>query len=134
MKTTILRRIAVAALLAAFAATPLAFAQNKDNDKQAGVAGTWNVTVKGPAAHGDMTAALALAQNGKKVTGTLTAHGNERKVEGEFVDGSLTLATVDGDSQHQVQLNGKMKEDQTLEGYLSGPGGDMRWTAVRSGK
>ena len=129
MKTAI-RRTAIFALLAAFAAAPLAFAQ----DQQAGVAGMWNVTVKGPAAHGDMTAALTLAQNGKKVTGTLTAHGNERKVEGEFVDGSLTLATVDGDSQHQVQLNGKLKEDQTLEGYLSGPGGDMRWTAVRSGK
>ncbi len=124
------RRIARLALLAAFAAAPLASAQ----DKEAGVAGTWNVTVKGPAAHGDMTAALTLAQNGKKVTGTLTAHGNERKVEGEFVDGSLTLATVDGDAQHQVQLNGKLKEDQSLEGYLSGPGGDMRWTAVRSGK
>ena len=127
---TAIRRIAILALLAPFAAAPLAFAQ----DQQAGVAGMWNVTVKGPAAHGDMTAALTLAQNGKKVTGTLTAHGNERKVEGEFVDGSLTLATVDGDSQHQVQLNGKLKEDQTLEGYLSGPGGDMRWTAVRSGK
>jgi hypothetical protein len=129
MKTPI-RRIAILALLAAFAAAPLAFAQ----DQQAGVAGMWNVTVKGPAAHGDMTAALTLTQNGKKVTGTLTAHGNERKVEGEFVDGSLTLTTVDGDSQHHVQLNGKLKEDQTLEGYLSGPGGDMRWTAVRSGK
>ena len=129
MMTTI-RRIAILALLAPFAAAPLAFAQ----DQQAGVAGMWNVTVKGPAAHGDMTAALTLAQNGKKVTGTLTAHGNERKVEGEFVDGSLTLATIDGDSQHQVQLNGKLKEDQTLEGYLSGPGGDMRWSAVRSGK
>lgn len=131
MKPTI-RRIAILALLAAFAATPLAFGQDKD--KQLGVAGTWSVTVKGPAAHGDMTAGLTLAQNGKTVTGTLTAHGNERKVEGEFVDGALTLATVDGDSQHQVQLNGKLKEDQTLEGYLSGPGGDMRWTAVRSGK
>ena len=131
MKCT-MRRIAILTLLAAFAATPLAVAQDKD--KHAGVAGTWNVTVKGPAAHGDMAASLALMQNGKKVTGTLTAHGTDRKVEGEFVDGSLTLATVDGDSQHQVQLNGQLKEDQTLEGYLSGPGGDMRWTAVRSGK
>ena len=129
MKTTI-RRIAILGLLAAVVAAPLAFAQ----DKEAGVAGMWNMTVKGPAAHGDMTAALTLAQNGKKVTGTLTAHGNERKVDGEFVDGSLTLATVDGDSQHQVQLNGTLNEDQTLEGYLSGSGGDMRWTAVRSGK
>ena len=128
------RRIAVLALVAAFAAAPLAFAQHNDKDKPTGVAGTWNVTVKGPAAHGDMAAGLTLAQNGKTVTGTLTAHGTERKVEGEFVDGALTLATVDGDSQHQVQLNGKLKEDQTLEGYLSGPGGDMRWTAVRSGK
>ena len=128
------RRIAVLALVAAFAAAPVAFAQHNDKDKPTGVAGTWNVTVKGPAAHGDMAAGLTLAQNGKTVTGTLTAHGTERKVEGEFVDGALTLATVDGDSQHQVQLNGKLKEDQTLEGYLSGPGGDMRWTAVRSGK
>ena len=127
-----IRRLALVAVVTAFIAAPLAHAQDKD--KHAGVAGTWNLTVKGPAAHGDMTAALALVQNGKTVTGTLTAHGTERKVEGEFVDGALTLATVDGDAQHQVQLNGKMKEDHTLEGYLSGPGGDMRWTAVRSGK
>ena len=130
MKSTILR-VAILAFVAALVA-PLAFAQ--DNDKQPGIAGTWTVTVKGQGAHGDMTAGLALAQNGKKVTGTLTAHGNDRKVEGEFVDGSLTLATVDGDSQHRMEINGTLKEDQTLEGYLSGPAGDMRWTAVRSRK
>ena len=102
--------------------------------KQGTVVGTWTMTVKGSAAHGDMTASLTLAQDGKKVSGTLAAHGNEHKVEGEFVDGALTLATVGDDSQHQMQLNAKLKEDQTLEGYLSGPAGDMRWTAVRSGK
>ena len=134
MKTTIRRASVLALLITALTTAPLAFAQHNDKDKPTGVAGTWSLTVKGPAAHGDMAAGLTLAQTGTKVSGTLTAHGNERKVEGEFVDGALTLATVDGDSQHQVQLNGKLKEDQTLEGYLSGPGGDMRWTAVRSGK
>ncbi len=132
--TSAIRRITIVALVAAFSAAPPAFAQDKEKNTPAGVAGTWNVTVKAPAPHGDMAAELTLAQDRKQVSGTFSAHGNEHKVAGEFVDGSLTLATVGGDSQHQLQLNAKLKDDQTLEGYLSGPAGDMRWTAVRGGK
>ncbi len=130
----IITRIATLAFFAAVAAAPLAFGQDKEKDKPSGVTGTWSMTVKGPAAHGDMAATLTLAQDGKKVSGTLSAHGNEHQVEGEFVDGTLTLATVGGDAQHQLQLNATLKQDQTLDGYLSGPAGDMRWTAVRGGK
>jgi polyisoprenoid-binding protein YceI len=97
------------------------------------LSGTWTMTVKGQGAHGDMTASLVLKQEAQAVTGTMTAHGGEHAVSGEFVDGSLTL-TVGSESQdhHRTTLTAKLKDDGTLAGYLSGPQGDMQWTAVRA--
>jgi hypothetical protein len=98
----------------------------------AGVAGKWNLNVKGPAAHGDMAATMLLEQDGKKVSGTLAAHGNEHTLAGEFVDGSLTLKTTDTAADHALELSAKLKKDGTLAGYLSGPMGDMQWTGARA--
>jgi hypothetical protein len=95
----------------------------------ADVSGTWAMTVKGSGAHGDMSASLALKQEGKKVTGTMAAHGYEHHVSGEFVDGTLSLDVTREDQQ--MTLTAKLKEDGTLAGYVSGPMGDLAWTAQR---
>ncbi|HEY7500030.1 MAG TPA: hypothetical protein VH740_16030 [Vicinamibacterales bacterium] len=98
------------------------------SENAANVAGKWTMTVKSP--HGVVTMTLALQQDGKKVTGTfITPHGDMR-VDGDFADGTLKLATPnDGDSR--ITLTAKTKSDGTLDGYLSSQIGDMTWTAER---
>jgi hypothetical protein len=96
------------------------------------VNGKWNVNVKGPAAHGDMAAMMDLRQDGKKVTGSFAVHGTEHTLAGEFADGSLTLETTDTPADKSLQLNARLKDDGTLAGYLSGPMGDMQWSARRA--
>ena len=107
--------------------------QEKKADQKAapGVTGSWTASIKG-SPHGDVTMGLDLAQEGKKVTGTLaTPHGDKLQVEGEFVGGTLTLATPGGGDSH-ITMKAKMKDDGTLDGYLSSQMGDMTWTATRA--
>ncbi len=94
-----------------------------------GVAGTWSVAVDGP--HGAATMSLVLKQDDRRVTGTfVSGHGPDLALDGEFVDGTLKLESTDhGDSK--VIFNAKLKDDGTLAGYVSGPMGDMKWTAER---
>lgn len=96
----------------------------------ADVSGTWTMTVKG-SPHGDMSATLTLQQDGKKVTGTMEAHNNEHGVSGEFENGTLRL-TIEREAQEHATLTAKLNDDGTLAGYISGPMGDMQWTATRS--
>ena len=105
-----------------------------DRKVEEGVAGRWTAFVKG-SPHGDVTMGLDLSQEGKKVTGTLaTPHGDKLQVDGEFVGGTLTLATPGGGDSH-ITMKAKLKDDSTLDGYLSSQMGDMTWTAKRaSGK
>lgn len=107
--------------------------QEKKGDQKAApsVAGRWSVFVKG-GPHRDVTMGLELAQDGKKVSGTLaTPHGDDLPVEGDFVDGTLTIATRGG-GDFQISLTAKLKDNGTLDGYLSSQMGDMTWTASRS--
>ena len=106
--------------------------EEKADDKKASVAGTWALAIKGPAAHGDVSAGLVLAQRGSQVTGTFSAHGADRSVKGEFKESTLTLSTGSGDTNQDLTLTAKLKTDGTLAGYLSGPMGDMQWTASRA--
>ena len=89
------------------------------------------MSVKG-SPHGDVTMGLELEQSETKIKGTLaTPHGDNLPVEGEFVDGTLTIATpVEGESQ--ISMTAKLKEDGTLTGHLSSQMGDMTWTATRA--
>lgn len=96
------------------------------------VAGTWNLTVKGPAAHGDMPATMQLRQEGKAVTGTFAVHGTEHTLKGEFSEATLTLETTDTPADKGLTFTAKLKDDGSLAGYLSGPMGDMQWTATRA--
>ena len=99
-----------------------------------GVAGEWELAVKGPAAHGDLTAVMELAQDGSKVTGTFTAHGKTHTLAGRFDSGELSLETTDTPADHTMTFTAKLKEDGTLAGYLSSSMGDMRWSASRKSK
>jgi hypothetical protein len=105
--------------------------QQKKGEHQAGpgVDGRWTMSVKG-GPHGDMTMNLELTQEGKKVGGTFATPHGDLPVEGEFVDAKLTIATSGGDTR--VSLTAKLRENGTLEGYLSSEMGDMTWTATRS--
>ena len=78
---------------------------------------------------------LTLEQNGKKVSGIFaTPHGDDLQLEGEFAEGTLTLATPGG-GEAKITMTAKLKDDGTLDGYLSSQMGDMTWTARRaSGK
>jgi hypothetical protein len=94
------------------------------------VTGRWSMSVKG-SPHDDVTMALELTQEGKKVSGTLaTPHGDNLQVAGEFAEGTLTLATTSG-GESKISMTAKLQEDGTLDGYLSSQMGDMTWTARR---
>lgn len=95
------------------------------------VAGRWAMSVKG-SPHGDVTMGLELEQSETKVSGTLaTPHGDALRVEGEFVQGTLTMASrAEGESR--IDMTAKLQEDGTLTGYLSSQMGDMTWTAKRA--
>jgi hypothetical protein len=107
--------------------------QDKKTDQNAapGVAGRWTMSVKG-GPHGDATMGLALEQKGQQVSGTFaTPHGDDLQVQGEFAAGTLTLATPGG-GDAKITMTAKLKDDGTLDGYLSSPMGDMTWTARRA--
>ena len=89
------------------------------------------MSVKG-GPHGDTPMGLTLEQNGKKVSGILaTPHGDDLQMEGEFAAGTLTLATPGG-GESKITMTAKLKDDGTLDGYLSSQMGDMTWTARRT--
>lgn len=123
-----MRTVVTASVIVIAAAVGMAAQGSKKSD---GVAGSWEMTVKGPAAHGDLTATMELKQEGKKVTGSFTAHGNTHTVAGEFNEGELSLATTDTPADHAITMNARLTDEGTLAGYLSSTMGDMQWTATK---
>ena len=118
-------------LVAALALTLTADERQAKKDSPT-VGGNWTMTVKAQGAHGEMTASLALTQQGKKITGRFVAHGSDRPIAGEFADAKLKVATTDGEPDSRITLTASLKDDNTLAGYVSGPMGDLQWTAVRA--
>ena len=114
-----------------FLASLGAFVQGSNGSDVSGVAGAWELTIKGPAAHGDLTATLELQQEGTKVTGRFVAHGASHDVAGAFDQGELTVETTDTVHDKAISITGRLKEDGTMAGYLSSAMGDMQWTASR---
>ncbi len=94
------------------------------------VTGKWTMTVD-TGAHGVRDMALTLKQTGKEVTGTFASPHGDMQVKGEFVDGTLTLKTTE-QAQGSVSFNAKLKDSETLSGYVSTPDGDLTWTAKRA--
>ena len=101
----------------------------QDKKPAATVAGRWTMTVDaGP--HGVTTMGLVLQQDGTKVTGTFASPHGDMPVEGEFVDGTLKLATTAEHADSQITFEARLK-DERLSGCLSSQMGDMKWTAER---
>jgi hypothetical protein len=101
----------------------------QDAKKQSsGVAGKWTLSVDTP--HGAMVMALTLKQDDTHVTGTFSSPHGDMPVDGEFHEGSLKLATT-GNPDSQITFEAKLKEDDSLDGYLSSQMGDMKWTGKR---
>ena len=123
------RTVRVALIAIAIALPFLAAAQQQTAPT---VAGKWTMTVD-TGAHGVRELGLDLKQTGKDVTGTFASPHGDMQVKGEFVDGTLTLTT--GQQEHgSLSFNAKLKDDDTLSGYLSTPDGDLTWTAKRAKK
>jgi hypothetical protein len=122
MKTIAIALLTLAALPAQTPRTP------------ATVAGRWVLTTSADGPHGATSMPLALAQDGRKVTGTLTPpHGGDLPLSGEFVSGELKLAaTAKQGEKPSLTLQAKLEDDGSLAGFLSGPMGDITWTAVRA--
>jgi hypothetical protein len=92
--------------------------------------GTWTLAVEGP--HGSTGMSLVLKQKAEQVTGTfVTGHGPDLTLTGGFSGGTLKLESAE-EGDHKVIFNAKLKDDGTLAGYVSGPMGDMKWTAARA--
>jgi hypothetical protein len=130
-RTITLAVITWSVLVAASAGVAATPQDGKTEQKSAtNVTGRWSMSVKG-SPHGDVTMGLELTQEGKKVSGMFaTPHGDDLQVAGEFGEGTLTLATTSG-GESKITMTAKMKEDGTLDGYLSSQMGDMTWTARR---
>jgi len=120
--------IARLTLLAIVAAMP-ALAEAQHHQDAPSVTGKWTMTVD-TGAHGVRDMALTLKQTGKDVTGTFASPHGDMQVKGEFVDGTLTLATAP-EEHGSISFNAKLKDDDTLNGYISTPDGDLTWTAKR---
>ena len=132
-----------ACLLAVLAFTVGASAQTKKGDDLKNVAGTWDVNL--------MSHQMALvlehdAKDATKVSGTLMIMGKDVQVDGEFVDGKLTLTGKgalmgprggDGHGDQAappstpLKLTATMKDDGTLEGEMPMAQGAAKWTAER---
>jgi hypothetical protein len=103
----------------------------KDGQAAANVTGKWSLSIETP--QGPITVAMVLKQEGTKVTGTLAGPQGETAAEGQFVDGTLTfgISFEGGGGTMQLTFTAKLAEDGSLAGVMSGPMGEIPWTAVR---
>ena len=118
-------------LACALAPVAIVSASAQHADKKAhdpAVTGSWSLEVHG-GAHGVTTMGLTLEQEGKRVKGTFASPHGDMPVSGEFVDGTLTLqASGEGG---EIRFSAKVKDHDTLTGYISSAMGDMTFTATR---
>jgi hypothetical protein len=102
----------------------------KDLSKVA-IDGKWNMSLESP--QGPMSILLTLKVDGTKVTGTLNSQMGETALEGQYVDGVLNfgISFDGGGGSMQISFAGKLTDENTMAGSLSGPMGDIPWAAVR---
>jgi hypothetical protein len=92
------------------------------------VTGTWSMSIDSP--HGNMKASLTLTQDGTAVKGTFRSPMPDMPVSGTFENGTLKVETPDS-ADTKLIFTAKLKDDDTLSGFLSSDMGDMKWTAAR---
>lgn len=93
------------------------------------VTGTWSMSIDSP--HGNMRTSLTLKQDGTSVTGTFRSQMPDMTVSGTFENGTLKIETADS-ADTKLMFTAKLKEDDTLSGFVSSEMGDMKWTAART--
>lgn len=121
------RMMRIAALIAVLA-VPLLYAQDAPS-----IAGRWIMTVD-TGAHGTRTMELSLKQTGNDVTGTFVSPHGDVPVKGQFEGRTLTLETGGEGHGAKLTFNAKLKDDDTLSGYVSSPDGDLTFSAKRASK
>src|SRR5688572_13832294 len=126
-----IKQFQIAVALIALACIGVVDAQGNKPQPSPSIAGKWILTTAdGP--HGAQKIPVTFVQDGRKVTATVTSpHGGDIALAGELANGEFKLATAQ-DADHRVTLQGKLKDDGTLTGFMSTPGGDLTWTAVRA--
>lgn len=115
----------------AMVAGTLALAVAAGASDQRSVAGAWIVTLR--AGHA-VQLGLELAQDDRKVSGTLMIMGHTMELEGEYMDGALTLSGEGNAGTHlegTVTLTATLEDDGTLAGELRNAQRRMPWTAER---
>ena len=102
----------------------------KDLSKVA-IDGKWNMSLESP--QGPMSILVVFKVDGTKVTGTLSSQMGETPLEGTYADGVLNFGiTFDGGGgSMQIAFAGKLTDENTMAGSLSGPMGDIPWAATR---
>lgn len=160
MKKRIARVIASTTLAAslsilsigALCAQDKADAHGKKAAETPSLTGNWNMSLQGDHA---IPAGVTLEQDGKKITGTMMFMGKDIKLEGEFVDGSLTLTSnaafllgppPDSQSGHgagalhgsssdappaKMRIIAKLKDDGTFAGEITTSRGSLPMSAER---
>jgi hypothetical protein len=101
--------------------------QAQKSHPEASVTGRWTMAVDSP--HGAMEMGLTLSQDGSRVTGTFASPHGDMAVQGTFDEGALKLATTADEGS--ITFNAKLKDKETLTGYISSSMGDMTFTAKR---
>ena len=125
-------RLVVSLVMFVVVSSVLTAQQSAPQKTAPSVAGKWNMSVQSD--QGEMAAMFTINLDGKKVTGTLNSdHTGEVPLEGTFEDGTLAFTvTVHAENPAQLNVVGKLKDDGTLTGKLTGPMGELAWTATRA--
>jgi hypothetical protein len=122
------------ATLLVFCAAAVAVDAQGNRAQTPSIAGRWIITTSDDGPHGKVSMPLVLTQDGRKVTAKLIPpHGEELSLDGEFANRELKLATAAEKGTHPaVTLQAKLRDDGALAGVVSGPMGDVTWTAARA--
>jgi len=126
---------AIVAMVVGFSMQPVWAGQapqepKKDLSKVA-IDGKWNMSLDGP--QGPMSILMTLKLDGTKVTGTLNSQMGDTPLEGQYAEGVLNfgISFDGGGGSMQIAFAGKLTDENTMAGSLSGPMGDIPWSAVR---
>ena len=120
-------------ILAAVLAIVLATGRLDAQSHGTSPAGAWKMNIN--FADGPRAAGLEITIDGRKITGRFVASfAGDIAIEGDLTGNTLTFSGTTTDGPHpgiQLDFTATAKEDGTLEGSVSTPFGDFKWTAER---
>jgi hypothetical protein len=117
-------------VVAGFVVMVLAASASTLDAAQKGVVGTWTFSAEG------YVLEMVLAQNGKKITGTLQGPHGPIALKGQFAKGRLTFSGEGPNGiggREELSATAVLQPDGTLAGNLtSTTSGNLKWRAVRT--